>query len=304
MPAAKRVPRVSIGMPIFNGLPFLAEALDSLVRQTFEDLELIISDNASADGSSELCRSYAERDGRIRYYRNPENVGFVRNQNRVIELAVGRYFLLAHSDDIRDERYLEKTVAVLDAEPEIVVCYSLTRDIDAEGHPLPRVDPPMRWDSLDSLARFRDVIRMDHFCEPDFGLTRLDVLRRTPLHGAYADSDRVLLAELLLYGRFHQVKEWLFFRRAHSGQSTAAYTNRRARTLFFAPEKRGKILFPYFREFREYLGAIRRPPIAWTVKLECFLAMLGWLVENRRLLWDDLEAAARSLARRWIRGTP
>lgn len=280
-----------------NGELYLEKALQSLLAQTFPDFELVISDNASTDRTGEICRAYADRDPRIRYYRNEVNVGFCRNQNRVIELSRGRYFLLAHHDDIRAPEYLERTLRILESDPSVVVCYSKTIDIDANGDLLPRTDPVLRFDSMRLRDRFRDVIRMDHRCEPVFGLTRADTLKKTKLHGDYADSDRVLLAELALYGRFYKVPECLFFRRTHPLQSTAVAPDRRSRTVWFNPEKRGKLLFPHFREFAEYLKVIYRAPISLGDRVWCTIEMLRWLQMNRKRLISDIELSARDIAR-------
>jgi hypothetical protein len=138
---------------------------------------------------------------------------------------------------------------------------------------------------------------MDHVCEPDFGLTRNEVLKKTKLHGDYADSDRVLLAELALYGRFYKVPECLFFRRAHPLQSTAIASDRRSRTVWFNPENRSKLLFPHFREFLEYLRAINRAPVSLRDRIWCRLEMLRWLKTNRSRLYSDLELTGRDLVR-------
>src|SRR6266536_1939108 len=84
--------RVSIGLPVFNGERFVAEAIDSILAQTFEDFELIISDNASTDGTEEICRCYAEKDERIRFVRNRENYGAAFNFNQTFHLSSGGYF--------------------------------------------------------------------------------------------------------------------------------------------------------------------------------------------------------------------
>jgi hypothetical protein len=215
----------------------------------------------------------------------------------VYQLARGQYFLVAHYDDVRASEYLERTVRVLDCDPSVVVCYSTTRDIDANDKLLPRTDPVLRLDSFRLRDRFRDVIRMDHICEPDFGLMRMDTLKKTKLHGDYADSDRVLLAEIALYGRFYKVSECLFFRRAHLSQSTAVAPDRRSRTVWFNPEKKGKLLFPHFRQFTEYLKAIHRAPISMADRMWCHLEMFRWLGTNRSRLFSDLELAGRDIVR-------
>jgi len=290
-----------MGMPVFNGEPYLEPALRSLLDQSFEDFELIISDNASTDRTEAICRDLASRDRRIRYSRNPGNVGYCRNQNSVIEQAQGAYFLLTHHDDLRHPEYLEKTIPVLDGEPDVVVCYTNTRDIDEGGAHLPRIDPPLRLDSRDLRERFRDIIRMDHLCEPDFGLTRLAILRRTRLHGAYADSDRVLLGELVLRGRFRRLPEVLFFRRAHQLQSTSIAPNRQARSLWFDPALEGKLTFPHFRELAEFVAVIRRVPLNRADRFWCLSEMLRWTRANRGRLFSDLDFAFREAFRPYYR---
>jgi glycosyltransferase involved in cell wall biosynthesis len=290
-------PRVSLGMPVYNGEAFLEEALQSLLKQTYGDFELLISDNASTDRTQAICQDYASADRRIRYHRNPVNVGFCRNQNSVITAARGEYFLLTHHDDIRAPEYLMRTLAVLEADPTVVVCYTGTRDIDEHGVELPRRSVPLRVDSPDPRVRFRDVIRLDHICEPGFGLTRRDVLAKTCLHGDYADSDRVLLGELALYGRFHLLPEFLFFRRAHAQQSTAIAPDRQSRTVWFNPAHANRLVFPHFRELREYLAVIGRAPVGVSDRLACHQAMAAWALTYRRRLLGDLEFAAREVLR-------
>lgn len=290
-------PRVTMGMPVYNGEAYVETALQSLVKQTFGDFEILISDNASTDRTSSICQDYAGMDRRIRYHRNAVNVGYCRNQNSVIEASTGEFFLLTHHDDVRDPQYLDRTVQVLDADPAVVLCYTVTRDIDEHGVELPRRDPEMRWTSTNLRDRFRDVIRTDHICEPDFGLTRMGVLRQTRLHGDYADSDRVLLAELALRDRFHQLPDCLFFRRAHAQQSTAIAPDRQSRTVWFNPAYEGRLIFPHFRQWQEYVAAIHRAPIDMIDRAWCDVAMLRWLLTNRKRLNGDLKFAARELLR-------
>ena len=83
-------PRLSIGLPVYNGERYLAEAFDCFLAQTFQDFEIIVCDNASTDRTAEICRSFAQRDPRIRYYRNEKNLGAIPNFNRVFELSRSR----------------------------------------------------------------------------------------------------------------------------------------------------------------------------------------------------------------------
>ncbi len=82
-------PRLSIGLPVYNGEEYLTESLEALLGQTYEDFELIISDNDSTDGTADICRRYAKQDSRIRYFRQPRNIGCNPNHNFVIKQAPG-----------------------------------------------------------------------------------------------------------------------------------------------------------------------------------------------------------------------
>jgi glycosyltransferase involved in cell wall biosynthesis len=126
-----RTPRVSIGLPVYNGENYLAETLDSILAQTFTDFEVIISDNASTDRTETICRQYAAQDRRIRYLRNTSNLGAAKNYNRVFELSQGEYFKWNGHDDPLAPVFLERCVAVLDRHPGVVLCFARNRSMSA-----------------------------------------------------------------------------------------------------------------------------------------------------------------------------
>lgn len=112
-PETAKVPRVSIGMPVYNGEKYIREALDSLLSQTFNDFELIISDNASTDGTESICREYAARDARICYVRQPANMGGAANFQFVLNSARADTFMWAAHDDKWTKNYLFNATALL-----------------------------------------------------------------------------------------------------------------------------------------------------------------------------------------------
>lgn len=120
----KHVPKVSIGMPVYNGEKFIRKALDSLLAQTFIDFELIISDNASTDGTPDICAEYANRDKRIRYIRQKQNYGAIWNWNYVLRQATGEYFMWAAHDDTRSPDCLSKYVEVLNNNYDVGLVFS------------------------------------------------------------------------------------------------------------------------------------------------------------------------------------
>src|SRR5262249_32985361 len=118
-----RKPRVSIGLYVYNGARFLEDTLDSLLAQTYTDFELIISDNASTDRTEEICRTYAAKDQRVRYYRSKKNVGVGRNCNRVFELATGDYFKWATADDLCKPELVARCLELLENDRPVVLAY-------------------------------------------------------------------------------------------------------------------------------------------------------------------------------------
>lgn len=278
-------PRVSIGMPVFNGERYLAEALDSILAQTYSDFELIISDNASTDGTQEICRAYAARDRRIRYFRNEKNLGASKNFNRVFELSSGEYFKWAAHDDLCAPEYLERCVEVLDRKPSVVVCHPKVSIIDEHGKYLGHYDDYLDHRSPRPRERFRDYLfRGAGLWSAVFGVMRASELEKTPLLGNYDSSDQVLVGELVLRGEVHQVPERLFFRRRHPQQSWRANPTHNAMAAWWDPANRGKIQLPItWKHFFEYLRAIRRVRLPPYEQTWCYLYMMKWL--GKHLVW-------------------
>ena len=281
-------PTVSIGMPVRNGLPYLRESIDSLLAQTFGDFELIISDNASDDGTVEMCAEYARRDSRIRLLRNSENVGAAENYNRVFREARGRYFKWAAADDVCLPRFLETCIEVLENRSDVVLCYSQAKKFGdrVSGH---RKCPDHREFSHPSATRrFRRVMRGAPWARMIFGVIRTDVLRQTNLIGRYPSSDCVLLAELALLGKLHEVADVLFLLRIHSCQSVEAYKSKRDLALWFDPRKPLGRRFPEWRVVAEYAKAIRRSTLPVHIRLRCLLQLRHWLRLRRRHVLGEI----------------
>ena len=277
-------PRVSIGVPVYNGESFLAQALDALLAQAFSDFELILSDNGSTDGTQDICQAYARRDPRIRYFRSETNLGAARNFNLAFHRSVGDYFKWAAHDDLCSPEYLERCVAELDADESVVLCHSRTREIDEDGALLGDLRTKPKLGSPLAHERFYECICVPHSQVMVFGLIRSAILKKTRLIGSYVSSDRVLLGELALAGRFHEIPEFLFYRRDHPQQSYKAYRTRRGYQAWFDPAKRAKIAFPHWRLLGEHTVSVSRARLDWRERVHCYL-VLGWWI---RFHWRHL----------------
>jgi glycosyltransferase involved in cell wall biosynthesis len=296
--AFQPVPRVSIGLPVFNGERYLAKTIDSILGQSFTDFELIISDNASTDRTGEICQEYAKRDARVRYLRNERNLGAGPNYDGCFYKARGIYFKWAAHDDSLAPHYLAKAVAALDAAPDAVLCTVGIQEIGPN-------DEVMRTyansfpgiTSSDPAERFAAVIHARHQCEDFFGLYRRAALVGSGLHDNYSGSDRVLLAEMALRGPWVSVPEPLFLHREHEArytraillqdrikaalwqdatvQESAAATKRRGAS---APSTQFHLVI-----YRKYLHLVRKNLRSPSARLACYWQLARWWLTDGHL---------------------
>ena len=292
----EHTPRVTVGLPVYNGEKYLAFAIDSILSQTYTDFELVISDNASTDRTPEICRAYADRDPRIRYSRQDTSHGLAWNHNRVFALARAEYFLWIGHDDLLTATYLERCLAVLDQDPEIVLCYSQAQGIDEHGQLFEKRNYELATDSRKPHQRFHDLVCVNHPCLAIYGVMRTSVLKQSMLHGHYPGSDRVLLAQLGLFGRFHQIPEKLFLRRDHPLKSTRITQTVSTRMALYVPQYAGTIVFPRWRLFGGLFSSISHAPLTRVEQLRCYLALLKSLKKKwGRELRNDLVVVARQM---------
>ena len=281
------VPRLSIGLPVYNGQDYLAESLDALLGQSYADFELIISDNASTDGTAEICRQYQQQDTRIRYLRQPRNIGAAPNHTFVFGQSRGELFKWAAADDLYARDLIESCVEALDEHPDVVLAHSWTAAVDSQGTVTQALEYPLATDSRHTPDRFRSMLYGNG--EDDFGLIRADdqygvirseVLRRVPPQDSYYHSDRTLMTEIALHGPFHQTPRWLYFRRDHADRPQYAYPTVRGWCANLDPRRRDRLRHPAVRLYTEYVwgyaAAIRRSPLSAADKRECYRCLAEW----------------------------
>jgi glycosyltransferase involved in cell wall biosynthesis len=291
-------PHVSVGMPVYNGEQYVRQAIESILSQTFQDFELIISDNASSDATERICREYAAKDSRIHYYRSDRNRGAAWNHHRVVEPARGEYFKWQCHDDYFDSTFLEKCLAVIHSSPSVVLCYPQFVRVDAQGRRLGIKSSRVEGEK-GPHERFRSLIYRRDSCEEIYGVIRIAVIRKTALIGPYSSSDDTFLAELILHGQFREIPEPLFFYRIHPAQSTRSYPSRSARMVWFKPSA-SRVSLPFLRLFFGYLALVWRSPLPWRVKVHCYSSLAGWVWYFRDWFTEDLRAIRSCLIHEWL----
>ena len=302
------VPRVSIGLPVYNGDKYIRLAVESILQQDYTDFELIISDNASTDRTGEIAHAYAGQDDRIRYYRSEKNMGAGWNILRVYELATGKYYKQAAADDLLEPDFLRRCVEILESDPDCVVAYARTKEVSENGTLIKNYVTPMKTDYDDPVARFREMFHTGgDKCYQIFGVMRMSALRQLPPQGSYVNADGVLLARMSLLGRLYEIPEYLFISRRHSGQSgqtlpVRVKQPRRFRLTsrhsglpsieWWDPEKTRALTLPQFRMLLEYFLTIYRAPLSAGQKLRCYSMLLPWIRWRYKAMVKDLAIAA------------
>ncbi|WP_045835674.1 glycosyltransferase family 2 protein [Hyphomicrobium sp. 99] len=213
-------PLVSLALPVYNGEKFLAEAGRSILSQEFSDFELIITDNASTDRTQEICEELAASDKRVRYFRNERNLGASENFNLGFRLSTGKYFKWCAHDDYISPTFVGSCASALDADPDAVLAYGETQCIDGQGKLIPLVGTMMpSIVDTDPVRRFATVVTGQFTCFEMFGVFRSEALRASTMHRSYYGSDRALLAEMALMGKFIRVRDAVLYNREHASRS-------------------------------------------------------------------------------------
>ena len=287
-------PRVSIGVPVYNGEKYLAEALDALLAQTFTDFEMIISDNASTDSTEDICRQYLAADPRVRYIRQERNIGAAPNHDVVLRESRGEFFKWAAHDDLYGPDLLLRCVEAMDERPEVVLCHAYMAYIDAAGDEISRFDYTLATDSPDPVTRLRALLYTDGG-DDEYGLIRGDVARTVNPAASYHHPGRTLVAEIALHGPFHQVPELLYFRRDHPDRGDrrptvkAVCANLDPRR---ADHSTARLVVEYVGG---YLSAIRRSPLSVTDRRRCYAELVRWMLD-RGIVGPVRELRRRPLA--------
>ena len=281
MNSNNQIPKVSIGIPVYNGEKFLRNALDCILNQSYENIEIIISDDTSTDSTKSICEEYMKKDLRIKYILQKENLGAFHNFNFVLTQAKSKYFMWAEVDDKWEPEFIEKNVAVLESNPKIVGSIS---EVSWYGKKIIRGKSSILKNLLkfrktyDIFEEYGHVLPTSGTFEKKIGLYlrfnrgtsifavyRTEKLQKSILEKPIGGWDLIIILKVLRFGDINVLKENLM-KRYVVGQSSGS--------ILFAQRKGDKTgwlasLFIYM------------PLTIWCVKnlgLKIFLKNLDWFI--------------------------
>jgi glycosyltransferase involved in cell wall biosynthesis len=282
-----RTPTVSLGLPVFNGEPYFATALEQMLGQTYGDFELIISDNASTDGTQDIARAYGARDKRIRYFRQASNIGIGNNWSFVARHARGPWLKWVSANDEYLPQLLEECLVPLQRNPDVVLSYGRTQFIDLEGNKLEVYDGDFDILSDDPLERYRFARAHLHLSTTiQSGIVRTDAVRRCGYMGNYRDSDRVLIFGLALAGKFVLLPQIHFFRRWDKSTATPLRSALEVRQMYEPDATHAPMFINLPRQFG-HLGVALRVPFGSYAKARTLAAALRYTNWIGKMLGRD-----------------
>jgi len=237
---------VSIGFPVYNGAAKMRPALESLLNQTYRDIDLIISDNASTDDTETVCLQYAAKDSRIRYFRQPTNLTQVPNIEFVMREARGEYFVLGADDDWWDPRFAEKLKNILDTHLGYGSAIGSVRRIYVDGDVRDEVIYRGEFDvTHKSFAEVFDMMSSERPIHWFCGVFRTKLLQDL-LHIPFPKCkahDRVFMCELALTSHIYSIPEILHHKTVYRQTAADRYKNESIGNQYRDPRAHSKYVW-------------------------------------------------------------
>jgi hypothetical protein len=272
-------PLVSIGLPVRNGERYLGEAVRSVLDQEYDRVELVISDNASDDGTEEICRAFARSDTRIRFHRQSQNIGLVANFNAVLHLATGTYFKWMGDDDWLTPRYVRLCAEVLEDDATLILVTTQQGHVRPDGAVESATYDGNRMRSAHPVERFTEMLRLlteSHLLlDPLYGMMRRRPVARLP-RPVMLFEDQIFAARLALAGPFGHVREILSYRRFKPFQRLPATAHRLG-----VPPWQAKVATTL--ECRELLAAVREVDLSPGERRQASAAVARMFLRNKRV---------------------
>lgn len=289
------MPRVSIGLPVYNGENFVADAIDSVLMQSFTDWELIISDNASTDRTVEICQGYVAGDTRIKLHVADKNQGAAWNFNRTFELSTGEFFRWLSHDDYLGSDCIARCVTTLDTSGAIL-CATNTAVIDSEGYQVldAAAETDLGFQQLTASSeakrirlsqsrrpsqRYAGILLYSRRCYEVYGLIRRAQMSQTQLHPSYCGGEKVWLAEVALMGQILELPETHFYCRWHDARFTSnSSTVEQAEHM--SPGRKTRFALPHqYRSALGYFQLLFAKRIPFAERLVCVCIWLRFTLQ-------------------------
>ncbi len=245
--------KVTIGLMVYNEAAYIRETIRSIQQQAFQDFEIVVGDNASTDGSSEIIAELAEQDKRIFHIKRPYNIGALQNWNDIVMQAKGEYFVLAGGHDLWSDNYLESLVDELENNKNAVLAFCKTQWLDGEDNELPIATSILDTSGMTSLGKYVSLMFANqHYL---YGMTRVSAIRQTRLQLDILGSGEIYLQELAQLGDFVLVENERWCRRKNRATENTMDRLARYRNVLFTNQwnRRKFKCFPYFQLMMHYL---------------------------------------------------
>jgi hypothetical protein len=272
-------PLVSIGLPVRNGERYLGEAVRSVLDQEYDRVELVISDNASDDGTEEICREFARSDTRVRYHRQSQNIGLVANFNAVLHLAKGTYFKWMGDDDWLTPTYVRVCADVLEDDAALILVTTQQGHVDPDGAVESASYYGNRMRSAQPVERFTEMLRLlteSHLLlDPLYGMMRRGPVACLP-RPVMLFEDQIFAARLALAGPFGHVREVLSYRRFKPFQRLPATAHRLG-----VPPWQAKLATTL--QCRELLAAVREVDLGPGERRQASAAVARMFLRSKRV---------------------
>jgi len=204
-------PLVTLGMPARNEAEFIRESLDCLLAQTYPNVEIIIADNASTDGTAEICQEYARKYPNVRHVRHEKILAQHDNFNSLPPLAKGKYFCWMAGHDLWESTFVAECVKVLEAKPKCVLAFPRTTELTRDKRPIREAIRHFDIEKMSPGRRFREVMwRVD--CHYVYGMWRLEAMLQSKIFQPIPAPDRVFLSEMAMKGTFAPAEAYKYCR--------------------------------------------------------------------------------------------
>lgn len=267
---------VSVGMAVRNEERWLSQALDSVLAQDYQNIEVIICDNLSTDKTADIAKEYAKRDSRIKYFLNKEKVSSFKNYSLSFERSSGEYFMFCGGHDLLDKKYVSSCVKILDNEPNVVLAYSLYEYINFNNNTIISISYACDTRRMNVFSRVRHFFLRLLESNPFSGLIRSSIIKKIAFVENFKNvlnDDVIFFFQLSLMGEFVQIPNTLFYYRINRpNDKLVDSTLKHIKDIY--GKKKYPLFFYVFHQFYVYYLDIYRFPINLYYKPIIFLLVI------------------------------